>query len=275
MEDRLIPKYTLVKTKKINSEYSKMIREHGRAVDKTIRTNIEKDPKYRRVYYVRYVDDFIIGVSGSKKKICETIRDEIKSFLSERLLLNLNLDKSKIIHSTKKKALFLGYQICCSPIKKMRVEHNFKGVLIRYITRTILLAPIPKVIKRLKEKGFLNKKNMSTKNGRYINVNLWKIIDNYRTIERGVLNYYAIANNYSRLAAKVHFSLKYSCVLTISSKMKLRTMKKAFKKYGKDLTIVRDKKSICYSKISYMRSKNLIFIKKLSFDNVFDSQPYL
>lgn len=64
------------------------------------KTTIEKDPKYGRLYYVRYVDDFII--SGSKKT-CETIRDEIKLLLSERLLLSLNLDKPKITHSTKEK----------------------------------------------------------------------------------------------------------------------------------------------------------------------------
>jgi hypothetical protein len=103
MEDDLIPKYSVGKRKKTNLEYSKMIREYGSAADKTIRTTVEKNLEYGRVYYVRYSDDFILGVSGSKKT-CEMIRDEIKLFLSERLLLSLNLDKSKITHSTKEKA---------------------------------------------------------------------------------------------------------------------------------------------------------------------------
>jgi len=171
IEDVLIPKYSIGKRKKANPEYTKMIREHGKAVDKTIRTTIEKDPNYGRVYYVRYVDDFILGITGSKQT-CEEIRNEIKKFLAEKLLLTLNVDKTKITHSTKDKALFLGYQICCTPINKMRVGYNAKGKLVRHTTRTILLAPISRVLKRLKEKGFLNSRNMPTRNGRYINIDL-------------------------------------------------------------------------------------------------------
>ena len=70
-----------------------------------------------------------------------------------------------------------------------------------------------------------------------------------------------MANNYGRLAARVHYSLKYSCALTISSKMKLRTMRRAFKKYGKELTIQRGKKSISFPKISYARPKGTRFMK--------------
>jgi len=80
-----------------------------------------------------------------------------------------------------------------------------------------------------------------------------------------------MANNYGRLAVRVHFSLKYSCALTISSKMKLRTMRGAFKKYGKDFPIVGDKRSIPYPKIPYVRPKNSVFIKGSSFDKVLDS----
>ena len=273
IEDDLIPKYSVGKRKKTNLEYSKMIREYGSAADKTIRTTVEKNLEYGRVYYVRYSDDFIIGVSGSKKT-CEMIRDEIKLFLSERLLLSLNLDKSKITHSTKEKAWFLGYQVCCTSIKKMRVGYEARGRLARRTTRTILLAPIPRVLKRLKEKGFLNNKNMPTRNGRYINIDLWNIVGNYRAIERGVLNYYAMANNYGRLAARVHFSLKCSCALTISSKMKLKTMRGAFRKHGKNLTIVGEKRSISFPKISYVRPHNSLSIKEPSLDLALDKLIY-
>lgn len=171
IEDVLILKYSIGKRKKVNPEYTKMIRNHDRVVGKTIRTTIEKDPNYGRVYYVRYVDDFILGVNGSKQA-CDKIRNEIKEFLAEKLLLNLTVDKTKIIHSTKGKALFLGYQICCTPIKKMRIGYNTKGRLVRHTTRTILLAPISRVLKRLKEKGFLNSNYLPTRNGRYVNIDL-------------------------------------------------------------------------------------------------------
>lgn len=171
IEDVLILKYSIGKRKKVNPEYTKMIRNHDRVVGKTIRTTIEKDPNYGRVYYVRYVDDFILGVNGSKQA-CDKIRNEIKEFLAEKLLLNLTVDKIKITHSTKGKALFLGYQICCTPIKKMRIGYNTKGRLVRHTTRTILLAPISRVLKRLKKKGFLNSNYLPTRNGRYVNIDL-------------------------------------------------------------------------------------------------------
>jgi group II intron reverse transcriptase/maturase len=265
VEDSLIPKYSIGKKKKTNPEYTKMIRDY----DKSIRTTLDKDPAYGRVYYVRYVDDFIIGIIGSKGT-CEIIKTEIKSFLSERLQLSLNIDKTKITHSTKDKALFLGYHICCTPIEKMRIGYKVKGKLVRNTTQTILLAPVSIVLERLKEKGFLNSKNMPTRNGRYINIDLWNIVENHLAIQRGILNYYAMANNYGRLAARVHYILKYSCALTISSKMKLRTMRGAFKKYGKELTIQRDKKSISFPKISYTRPKSPRFMKEVSFDRLLD-----
>ena len=112
-----------------------------------------------------------------------------------------------------------------------------------------------RVVEKLRLKGFLNNKDQPTRCGRYINMALWNTIDSYKSIERGIVNYYSMANNYGRLAARVHYSLKYSCALTISSKMKLRTMRGAFKQYGKNLTIRVKDESISYPKISYKRTR--------------------
>lgn len=81
-------------------------------------------------------------------------------------------------------------------------------------------------------------------------------------MERGILNYYSLANNYGNLAARVHYIMKYSCVLTIASKMKLNSKKKVFKKYGKYLNILNEKGKIiaCYPTIDYKKPKK--FFKK-------------
>ncbi len=83
-----------------------------------------------------------------------------------------------------------------------------------------------------------------------------------------------MANNYGRLAARVHFSLKYSCALTISSKMKLKTMRGAFRKYGKNLTITAGSNSISYPKISYKRRYKLVKRAEPDFDKILDSLIY-
>ena len=67
------------------------------------------DPNYRRLKYVRYADDFILGVIGSKKE-AEQIKHDLKTFLKEHLKLELSDEKTLITHS-KKNASFLGYDI--------------------------------------------------------------------------------------------------------------------------------------------------------------------
>ena len=107
-------------------------------------------------------------------------------------------------------------------------------------------------------------------------MDLWNIVESYKSIERGVINYYSMANNYGRLAARVHYILKYSCALTISSKMKLRTMRGAFKRYGKNLEIkVRDK-SISYPNISFKCPRKFMVRPddSFSFENYFESLIY-
>ena len=258
MEDVLIPKYIKGKRKKVNPEYTKMVRQHGRAVDKRIGTRVANDENFGRVSYVRYVDAFLIGVIGSKET-CVKIREEIKVFLEKRLAMTLNIDKTHITHATTEKALFLGYEISCTLKAKMPIGYDSRKRLVRKTTRTIMNAPIKRVVERLRLKGFLNRNNQPTRCGRYINMDLWSIVETYTSIERGVINYYSMANNYGRLAARVHYSLKYSCALTISSKMKLKTMRGAFKRYGKNLEIKGGKdKSILYPNISYKRPRRVL-----------------
>ena len=63
------------------------------------------------------------------------------------------------------------------------------------------------------------------------------IIAHYLTIGRGILNYYSCADNFTRLKARVTYILKYSCALTFASKLKMRTVKKVFSKYGYNLEV--------------------------------------
>lgn len=275
MEEVLIPKYTKGNRKKTNPEYTKRIHQHGYAADKTISNTIANDENFGLVEYVRYADDFLIGVQGSKDT-CNKIREEIKTFLEKHLAMTLNIDKTHVTHSTTEKALFLGYVISCTPKFKKPIEKDSRNRLVRKTTRTVMNAPIKRVVEKLRLKKFLNSKNQPTRCGRYINMDLWNIIESYKSIERGILNYYAMANNYGRLSARVHYCLKYSCALTISSKMKLKTMRGAFKRYGKNLTIKVNDKSISYPQTSYKRPRKPInrLDNIFSFEKYFDSLIY-
>ena len=69
----------------------------------------EMDSSYRRLKYIRYADDFLIGIIGSKAD-CVKVKKDIKDFLGEKLNLELS-DEKTLITNTKKNAKFLGYEI--------------------------------------------------------------------------------------------------------------------------------------------------------------------
>jgi len=64
---------------------------------------------------------------------------------------------------------------------------------------------------------------------------VFHIISFYNSKIFGLLNFYKFASNFSSLA-KVIWLFKKSCALTLSLKFKLRTARRAFKKFGYNIT---------------------------------------
>ncbi|NEX56548.1 reverse transcriptase domain-containing protein, partial [Lactococcus lactis] len=58
---------------------------------------------------VRYADDFIISVKGSKED-CRWIKEQLKLFIHNKLKMELSEEKTLITHSSQA-ARFLGYDI--------------------------------------------------------------------------------------------------------------------------------------------------------------------
>jgi len=63
----------------------------------------------KNIAYVRYADDWLVGIRGSKED-CETIKNEMSKFLKTELKLELSEEKTLITHSSNK-VRFLGYDI--------------------------------------------------------------------------------------------------------------------------------------------------------------------
>ena len=68
------------------------------------------DPGYRRLKYIRYADDHILGFIGPKAE-AEEIKARLAAFLRETLGLELNQQKTLITHARSQRARFLGYHI--------------------------------------------------------------------------------------------------------------------------------------------------------------------
>lgn len=78
----------------------------------------EMDENYRRLKYVRYADDFLIGVIGSKQE-CERIKEDITNYMRDRLKLELSAEKTLITHA-REEAKFLGYRITVKTLDVMK-----------------------------------------------------------------------------------------------------------------------------------------------------------
>ena len=66
------------------------------------------DPNFKRIKYVRYADDFVIGILGNKK-FAKQIITEIKLFFQTKLYLNGFEKKSFLISIVHRQAFFLGF----------------------------------------------------------------------------------------------------------------------------------------------------------------------
>jgi hypothetical protein len=69
-----------------------------------------QDPGYRRLRYIRYADDWLLGFTGPKRE-AEQIKNEIGQFLHDQLHLELSPTKTLITHGRTQSARFLGYEI--------------------------------------------------------------------------------------------------------------------------------------------------------------------
>ncbi len=233
------PEYTKLmrpKTPEERKEARRLIREQG------IRALKAEDPNFKRLRYIRYADDFILGVIGSKEDATH-ITEQIASFLEEKLKLNLSKEKTKITHAITEKARFLGVDIRNTPFESnplKKVNYKGKGIqLVRGSTRPQLLAPIRKIVDKLASKGYLTA-GKPTRVGRLIHLTPAMIVNHYVTVARGIINYFSFVNNYARMRARVLYILKYSCALTLCAKLRLRTLHKTFAKFGYNLAIKND-----------------------------------
>lgn len=262
IENVLMPKFNKGLTQKRNPLYTKTIRQEIVMAKTNVRSTLGIDSNFKKMKYIRYADDFLIGIIGSKDD-CLTIRKEIKHFLWDNLKLNLNLEKSKITHATKDAVVFLGYKIHLTPLNKVPIKGRADGVLTKRTSRPILDAPVDKIVKNLYLTGYARKDGQPTRNGKFIHHSLADLIKHYRTVEGGILNYYGICNNFGRVSARVHYILKYSCALTIASKMKLKTLSRVFSKYGRNLRIKDEQGKIImsYPLISYKKRNRVVLPK--------------
>ncbi len=221
----------------LKDEYEKLRRERQK-----IESRDSMDETYRRLRYVRYADDFLIGVIGSKAD-CVKIKSDITNYMEENLKLELSQEKT-LITNAQKPAKFLGFEV--SVRRSDAVKRNKNNVPVRYYNGKIVLkVAIETVRNKLEEYSAIRYK---VENGRQVwfakfRGNLMKkkiedIVAAYNSEIRGFYNYYCIANNVAYALSKFGYIMEYSMYHTIAAKTN-STVSKVIDKYkiGNDIIV--------------------------------------
>ena len=235
----------------------------------------EMDESYRRRKYIRYADDFILGVIGSKED-ARRIKEDIKSFLSESLALELSEEKTLITH-TSKSAKFLGYEITVTRDNHQR--RDVQGRLRRtYGKRVRLNVSMATLRDKLLEYGVMEIKLRNGKevwkpkcrSGLIFNDDL-EILDRYNRETVGFCNYYLIANNCVVLH-NFRYIMEYSMYKTFAGKYR-STVRKINKKYrhNKLFTVKYEQKGVIKSRTFYKTSFKR---RTTAFNGSCDIEPY-
>ncbi len=188
------------------------------------------DTNYIRVKYVRYADDFLVCIIGSKK-LAEEIKLRITEYLKNNLKLELNQQKTFITNLKNEKVKFLGYEITKSQENSLQTR-DVTGRKKRHINGSIqLLVPWQVITDKLKpfKKG---KKAIGFPARR--NLPVLDIIQTYNAEIRGLYQYYCLATNVSRELARFQYYHYYSLAKTIAGKENI-SVKKVHDKYGVEI----------------------------------------
>ena len=241
--------------KKINSaedrnERAEMIREYQsmRKQKLSMSPTEPMDENYRRLQYVRYADDFLVGVIGSKAD-CEKMKADIAKFMSDKMHLELS-DEKTLITNAQDKAKFLGYEI--SVRKSNSVKRNKNGIRSRVFNGSVVLTVNIEtarkklsVLEALKIEKIRGKDVWRSKSrGKLIALEPDKILAQYNSEIRGFYNYFSIAYNTSSVCSTFGYIMEWSLYKTLGQKLNLSSMqvKKKFRK-DKDFVIpYKDKK---------------------------------
>ena len=230
VETVLIPAHTHGTARKYNREwanvknlsaYYRKVGNHAMAI--ALRKQMQQlpssdpsDPDYRRLRYVRYADDFVLGFIGPKAEAGQ-IKESLETFLRDNLKLELSKAKTLITHATSQAARFLGYELVNQQANDQLDRHGRRKVNGR------LGLQVPaKVIEQHCQAYMVNGK--PAHRNELLADDDYTIISRYQAEFRGVVQYYLLALNVSHFG-KLQWVMQQSLAKTLAAKHKTSTRK--------------------------------------------------
>lgn len=220
--------------RKKNPEANKLLRSGNKRQCHKLRipSRIPNEIGYRNCKYIRYADDFIIGILGPRNIAIE-IRDKVKNFLKNELNVELCLEKTKVTHVAKG-IEFLGYIFSR---RQFFIKQLYSGhVVTRKMTIPTLDVNIKRVIARLSEANFCDGNGNPTPAFQYLKLPQSETNIKVNSILRGLSEWWSIAGNRRAAVARIAYIIRYSVAKMYAAKFKLKTVAAVFKIGGNDLS---------------------------------------
>ena len=222
VETVLIPQHTRGRGRKRNPAYDAVkahaaqARQRGdrssyRELRRRMRSMSSRDPRdpgYRRLRYVRYADDQLLGFAGPKAE-AERIKDQLATFLREDLGLELSSEKTLITHARTRAARFLGYEIIVQQADS-RITHG------RRSANGMIALRVPREVITAKCARYLRRGNPAHRSALQ-NLDDYHNVDTYGAEYRGIVQYYLLATDVWRLE-RLRWTAETSMLKTLAAK---------------------------------------------------------
>jgi hypothetical protein len=175
------------------------------------------DPTYRRLRYVRYADDFLLGFAGPRDE-AEEIKRRIGEFLRDTLKLELSDAKTLVTHGRTGAARFLGYDLVVHH-DDTRLARRPNGIRTRTLGRNIGLK-VPPVVVRDKVRAYTTD-GKPVHRAERLHDDAFSIVAQYEAEFRGLADYYRLAYNLHRLH-RLRWVMGQSLAKTLATKYRVR-----------------------------------------------------
>ena len=236
VEGVLLPAYNRGKKRRKNPEYRRTLSQidrlrktgHGkeaaslRPLLRSLPYGDTEDPDYRRLRYIRYADDFLLGFAGPKDEADE-IKTRLGRFLQDNLKLELSDAKTLVTHGRTQAARFLGY--------KVNVQHNdtkLDANGLRSVNGNIGLR-VPSDVVRAKCAPYM-RGGKPVHRAERLHDSPYSIVSQYQVEFRGIANYYRRAVNLTSLN-RLRWVMGLSLAKTLASKLKI-SVAQVYRRYG-------------------------------------------
>jgi group II intron reverse transcriptase/maturase len=181
------------------------------------------DQGYRRLKYVRYADDWLLGFVGPRRE-AEEIKDAVAQFLREHLKLELSATKTLITHASTEAARFLGYEVQSAYNNRWlddRGRRCVNGIVMLRVPADVIQAKCARYLKHGKP---LHRAELTHDSP-------FSIVARYQQEYRGIVEYYRLALNLRKLT-DLKWYMEKSLTQTLALKLSI-SVRAVYDRYRK------------------------------------------